>query len=133
MADTAPPAGHRRRSFLGKLFGKKDKHNASDATPPPYENNTQTNPSATVDSAKEKRTENNHFHEAEEYIKDEEAKLKDHLHKAGEPGDISSESSTKKYFAKAENAAKKEGEKIEEDWKNAQRPESAEDKYGDLM
>ena len=130
----ASPANPRRRSFLGKLFGKKDKHhNVSDVTPPPYENNAQTNPSAPVDSTKEDRTAHNHFHEAEEYIKDEEAKLKGRSHRAEEPRHTGNESSARKYSNEAENAAKKEGEKLEGDWKDAQQPESAEDKYGDLM
>lgn len=86
-----------------------------------------------VDSTIEDRTANNHFQGAAEYIKDEEAKLKDHLHKSGKPQHTSNEGSTKKYLTEAENAAKKEGEKLEGDWKDAQRPESAEDKYGDLM
>ncbi|KAJ6789462.1 hypothetical protein PWT90_00263 [Aphanocladium album] len=133
MTGTAPTTP-RRRSFLGRFFGKKDKNEpSSDATPPPYKNTAQDHLPANQTINQQDSTPRTHLKEAEDYFKEEEAKLKTGPHEAGGSLSGNKDNRTKNYIHEEENAAQTETKNIEADWREAQESESSEDKYGDLM
>ncbi|KAJ3497518.1 hypothetical protein NLG97_g1842 [Lecanicillium saksenae] len=135
MTDTAPaPNKRRRRSFLSRLFGKKSTHDkASDAILPSYDSSTKAQHSTKTTVPQSGATPRSHLNQAEEYIKDEETKFRNRLDTEEEALSTREGALARNYVHEVENAAHKEAENIEGDWKEAQKAQTASDKYVDLV